>query len=177
MKIKLPYSQKEVIETKSPFGYSEISDMSMFNNTYIRNIYVIRIDILKYLTDYFSEETINSNRDVLYYILSGHGYDTNPDGVCKILEDLYKTDELFRIKMGKLFHFRDKTKDNENSFYNIILSDVKDTIEKIKNDIYCSIRVVKFIAFTNMYLYVSIKKEDVILYMHGQIKHLEVISR
>ena len=165
-----------VQEKMSPLGYCEVPGLEAYNGTSLRNVRVIRVDIIKYLTEYFSEDTLNKYRNALYHIIAGYSMDTK-DSRSKIsnaLRDLYISDEVFQLKLGKMFYFRDIDYDNL-SMYDTLMESIKLSINDIRRDISFKVPHIKLICESKLYLYYSVSKIESTIKL-TEITGLEVIS-
>lgn len=156
-------------------GYNEVNGVQEYNNASLRNVRVVRVDSLYYMKEYFSDSTIVKSRNAIYYILAGYGIKDNRELVVSSIEDLYKKDDVFKVKLGKIVYFRD-VKLEGLSVYDALLEDARISIEMAWKEIFSITPYVKFICDTKLYLYFSVNNilriEDLL-----QIKGLEVISR
>lgn len=175
--IRLPYLGKDAVGVvkNSPRGYSEIQGVEQYSNEYVRSVRIIRVDLLLYLTEHFSIDTLVKYRDSIYYILSGHGASTNKELIAKSIEYIYTLDNIFRIKMGKIIYFRDTTLEGL-SVYDALLADVYSIFYKIKSDVIRTVPYIKIIGDSSMYVYISISKLIDITTL-SNIKGLVVLSR
>lgn len=175
--IKLPYlgSSTYGTQSNSPSGYSEIQGIEQYNNAYTRNVRIVRVDLLSNLEDHFTLETVAKYRSVIYYILAGHGTQDKAKLILQSLEQLYKEDEVFKIKLGKLVYFRDTNLEGM-SIYDALLKDVKNSISGVMNDTIKRIPHVKVICDSHLYLYLSVSENTPIQTLL-QYRGLEVISR
>lgn len=158
--IRLPYLGNNSLVTmnETPVGYTEISGLDDYSGVRVRNVYIVRVDLLKYLTEYFSMESLSIYRSAIYYIISGKGMNTNKELIVKTLEYLYVNDDSFKLKLGKLVYFRD-THLEGLSVYSALLEDIKLNIKHIENKILGSIPHRKYICNSMLYYYFSIDNE------------------
>lgn len=175
--IKLPYLGSSTYGTQnsSPSGYSEIQGIEQYNNAYTRNVRIVRVDLLSNLEDHFTLETISKYRSVIYYILAGHGTQEQSKLILQSLEQLYKEDEVFKIKLGKLVYFRDTDLEGL-SIYDALIKDVKNNIPAVLGSVIKRVPHVKVICESHLYLYLSVSDVTPIQTLL-QFKGLEVISR
>lgn len=182
LSIKLPYlgSNAIVEEIETPMGYTEINGIELYNNASIRNNVIVRVDLLRYLNEYFTDYTISKERDILYYILSGKGYNNMKDGINEFLSKTYQEDEVFKVKLAKIFYFRGFNLENL-SVYHALLEDVKISINKIRNDVQKLLDEKrlsnKLIVEHKLYAYYSISNYTFDLNKLNSIPGLEVVSR
>lgn len=175
--IKLPYLGSNIYGEilKSPSGYNEINGIDKYNNSYPRNVRIVRVDLLYYLTEHFSSETIKKYRDVLYFILAGYQSSDNNKLILESLEYIYTIDDIFKVKLGKIVYFRD-TKFESLSVYNALLEDTKLSIDSVREQVVSIVPHVKIICDSHLYIYFSVSEfkqiEELI-----QIRGLEVVSR
>lgn len=175
--IKLPYlgSSSYGTQNSSPNGYSEIQGIDQYNSAYTRNVRIVRVDLLSNLEDHFTLETIAKYRGVIYYILAGHGTQQQSKLILESLEQLYKEDEVFKIKLGKLVYFRDTDLEGM-SIYDALIKDVRNKIPTVMNETIKAVPHVKVICDSHLYLYMSVTDSTPIQTLL-QFRGLEVISR
>lgn len=175
--IKLPYLGSSTYgeQNNSPSGYSEIQGIDKYDNAYTRNVRIVRIDLLSNLEDHFTLEIIAKYRSVIYYILAGYGTKDKSKLILQSLEQLYKEDEVFKIKLGKLFYFRDTNLEGI-SLYDALIKDVKSSIEQVRTNTINKVPHVKVICESHLYLYLSVSNLTPIQTL-VQFRGLEVISR
>lgn len=179
LQIRLPYlgTNAEGISNKSPMGYNEISEVSNYNNASLRNVRVVRVDLIKYLTEHFSFESMVKYRTFLYYIIAGYGMDTkeSKQAIANGLESLYKEDEVFRMKMGKIVYFRD-SKYEGLSVFDALLQDINRSLFLALNDVNSKVPYTKIICDSYLYYYYSVNL-NIPVNKLLEIKGLEVVSR
>lgn len=108
--IDLPYIHVNGAVKQSPYGFQEVEEVKYYDGVKIRNRVVVRLDVIKGLTDAFSEETRNKFRMVVYNIIAGNV--TDQLQVSDILKALYVGDETFRAFLGEIVYF-DTNLENE----------------------------------------------------------------
>lgn len=177
LQIKLLYLGSNVTgyQSNSPFGYNEVKGVEKYFNASLRNVRVVRVDLLQYLTEHFTVETVKKYRNVLYYILAGYGKEDNMDLISQSLETLYKEDEVFRIKMGKIFYFRDSEYANL-SVYDTLLRDVRVALGLAWNTVLKNVPYIKVVCDSHLYLYLSVS-QSVDVRSLLSIPGLEVVSK
>lgn len=175
--IKLPYLGKNSYAevNKSPKGYSEISGIEQYNDSSVRNVRIVRVDLVSYLLDHFSEDVLSKHRNELYYIFAGYGSNGNTQTIVSYLEYVYTIDKVFQVKLGKIVYFRD-TKLEGLSIYEALIEDVRISLGSIWNSVVQSVPHVKLICDSHLYLYFSVSETMSITDLL-QIRGLEVISR
>ena len=182
--VRLPYLGKDVLGEiyESPRGYSEVKGIDLYNNASIRNNVIVKIDLLKYLNEHFSIETINAYRSALYYIIAGYGNDTDESKstINGALLRIYKDDEVFKLKLAKIFYFRGVNLDHL-PVYDALLEDIKRHLEKVKVNVQ---KVVDESKMSNsllfeheLYLYYSISSYTFDINKANSITGLEVVSK
>lgn len=175
--IRLPYlgSNAYAQMSRSPNGYREVSGIEQYNGASVRNVNIVRIDALYNLDGYFKKETLDKYRQVIYHILSGHGITENKDTIMQSIEHLYKTDEIFRTKISKIFYFRDYDLESL-SVYDALVKDVQKETDRVIDEILPTLPIVKILAYSKLYTYISVSKGiDMREFEH--VKGMEVISR
>lgn len=175
--IKLPYLGNNIYGEirKSPIGYNEVNGIDKYNNSKTRNVNIVRVDLLYYLEEHFSKETLDKHRSVLYYIIAGYGTSENSKLILESLEYIYTIDDIFRVKFGKIVYFRD-TELERLSIYDALIQDVKSSIKSCWGKVTSAVPHVKVILDSHLYLYLSVT-DKIELKDLLQIKGLEVISK
>ncbi len=155
--IELPYLGKNAtaIMSNSFHGYDEVSNTNMYSNVKIRNVYIIRIDIIKYLNEYFSSESLVNDREAIYSIIAGKGYPNNKDLVNSALEYYYIHDDTFKMKFSVLCYFKDNSIENL-SVYDSLIKSFKKDIEEKRSKIKSIVPYTKLLFESQLYMYMSI---------------------
>lgn len=174
--IRLPYLGPDAIAEirQTPNGFDEVDAINLYNNARLRNVRVVRVDILKRLASHFSHTTIENYRNVLYFILSGKATEENKATVNAFIKDVYEEDPIFRVKLGMIFYFRDSDLEKYSIFDALVI----DTCRAIKAEmlkVEQELPHVKLIAESEMYLYFSIS-ESLLPERYKNIVGLEVVS-
>lgn len=115
--IDLPYIHVNGVVKQSLYGFQEVDEVQYYTGAKIRNRVVVRLDIIKGLTDVFSEDTRQKYRTMLYNIVSGN-VNIHKD-ISDILQALYVNDETFRAFLGEIVYFDNSMQ--EEPLYDILI--------------------------------------------------------
>ena len=171
--IRLYYVNKNTNVITTSNGFEEVVDVDDFyKDVYIRNVYVVKVDLFLYLTEIFSEHTLKNYREILYYIFSGSVKDLNK--CTNAILYLYSNDKIFKRYFNSILLFKNEEYLNMNNF-DTLMNIIKDSIELIKVKIERLVSYTKILFLSKGYLYFSIKKE--LLKDVSNIKGMEVLSR
>lgn len=159
-------------KSKAPFGYDEYTGLEQYNNVALRNVRVVRVDLLRYI-DVFSNDTLNNYRDVIYYILSGRKGDM--DKINNALSFLHDSDATFKLFLGKIYYFRED-KYSHLSVYDTILHQARDLIGVAWDTVVNTVPHVKVLLNSHLYIYMSVS-QNIDINTLLDINGLELISR
>lgn len=75
---------------------------SLFDGLSVRNKVVCRVDLCETLSDFFTKETIQNNRNAILYM--AEGLCTDPEILSSALQELVKSDTVFETKITNIFY-------------------------------------------------------------------------
>ena len=157
-------------------GYTETRNVDFYHSERFRNVRIIRVDMLEYMTDYFTIDTIRNYRDVVYNLVSGKYNSGGEKRVQEVISILYDADEQFRIALGKLIYFPEDSM-RDISVYNALLLSFRKKYEERRDSMVNSINYIKYLADNRMYSYISISNASNVGWYKNNVKGLEVVSK
>lgn len=171
--IRLPYLRSNTFSeiNESPMGYTEVLNAGAYKGASIRNGKIVRVDLLYYLPEHFSDSALLKYRDVIYFIVAGYGHPEKQSTIEAAIKQLYIEDEVFRLRIGMYVYFRDYSL-AKFSIYETLLLDVKDALSKLSSPLLAC----KCIFSSSLYKYYIVNENlfnEELLSTRG----LEVISK
>lgn len=171
---KLPYIREDVTEIETAYGFTEIIGIEQYKDSVLRDKVVFRIDLLYALSKYFTEETLNKYRTLIYNIVVGNN--RNKKLISKILKALYLEDIRFKAYIGEVIYFDESL--NVNSLYSVVISSMQDILRNKKIDLIEALKKknVTFVADSHCYIYAAVNDKEIIVSVPAGYRE-EVVSR
>lgn len=123
---ELPYLKLEVGTGTTPFGYEIVGCGDEYRGAHIRNRVVYKVDIIKSMGKFFTEETLNAFRDLIFHIVSG--YENSAGKIVQYQKAFYCTDKTFKHYLAEMFYFDERTADE--SLYSIFIKDFSEEFKR-----------------------------------------------
>ena len=175
--IELPYLKDvTVFLTRTPKGYYTSNTFeSSYKGVRVRNNTIISIDVFKSMSTFFSSDTLEKSRDILFFIFSGQGVDSGKTVIENFLQDLYLRDPIFRYRAGYVYYWV-ATEIENSTFYDILLNEFYEAFIVQLNTITRTVPHNKVVGIVNGKLYMSIKAGTSIE-QFKKMYSIEVISK
>lgn len=152
---QLPYLNDSVSVNETVYGYPVISGTERYKGVYVRNRIIYRIDIIKAVTKFFCQETLNKYRDLVFVLVSG--WEVNKVNVSTYLTELYKADEVFRRSLAEIYHFDERM--SELSIYEVFIQEYRKEYDRI---------VSMFIRYKDVWDYKYLFEDKGSIYLAGR---------
>lgn len=155
MKIKLMYlTETYAEEGESPYGYPEVYGIEQYNGAVCREKIVIRMDLLKGLHKFFSEESLCRYRGAIYRIIAG--YIQEEEKLEGLFNELFKQDHTFRVWLGTVYYFSDVLE--KMPWYSYLIDSVKEAIKETRDALMKHMGGgATFVAISRGYIYFAAK--------------------
>lgn len=175
--IQLPYLKVLGQESKTPTGFTEITETNGYVGISIRNNYIFKVDIIKYLCNIFSDTTTNTDRNIIYLILSGKAYSAGlHEEIADMFKRLCEKDCTFMLFLSKCMSYQINDKYYNNmSLFNIFLKFTYADISNVRKFILRNVPYRKYLFESHLYMYFSINR-DIDVNSLSEIKGLEVLT-